>query len=333
MTSLEEVIGRYIPLGNRSSSGWVTLRCEVCNDHQHKKRGGFKFDQNNIGYNCFNCGATFQYDSDKPFVSDDMVRILRAYGIPDSEFSQFKLEALRVGNRGKPSLPSPDKPAIHWPVPISKPASFIDIREDDSIWSTVAKEYLESRNIDWQLDSYWINADDGTPFAKAWKARVILPVRNAQGALIFYQGRDLTGKADPKYLSSPTPRSNVLYGMRELNANRDDPLFIVEGIFDAQAVGGVAIFSNKPTKEQIAIINTSKRRKIYVPDKRGRGAVGAKIALRAGWEISIPDIGNCKDVSEAMDTYGSLYVKSSLLENSCSGFIADLKLKVFTSVQ
>lgn len=48
----------------------------------------------------------------------------------------------------------------------------------------------------------------------------------------------------------------------------------------------------------------------------------AEQALDEGWSISCPEIGDCKDVSEAVRKYGKMYVLKTITENKMTGFMA-----------
>lgn len=320
---LEEVIRRHVPLSTPSAKGWQSTRCLVCNDHTRKGlRGGFRFAEGATSYNCFNCKhkATYnpEYNTRMP---SKMLRVMRAFGIPDEEWQQIVFEAL--ANEGtKPKRVEPDRSLIT--PEIALPAHFYQIgsRKDDK-WSIAASEYLRDlRGIDPNEYPFYLSDH------KDWKGRITIPVYR-DGKLIFYQGRDITDKRPNKYKSSHHSNSSVLFGFKELYDNTDLPLYVVEGFFDAYVIEGVATLGNKLTPEQIKHLHRSPRSKVIIPDRRGDGHVMAEQALEEGWSISCPDIGDCKDVNQAWMRYGNLYVMKTIADMTMIGVMAETALRMY----
>lgn len=319
---LESVIRSHVLLSPPNSSGWCSVRCLVCNDHKGKKRGGWKFDHDSIGYHCFNCGAKFVVDQGTSKLSSETLRILDSYGIGSDELGQLKLSLL---TNKRLDVAKPSTPTITYPKPISMPSYFVPLSRSKSVWKDVVIEYLTDRGIDPNCHDFHVVEPTGDLTHKRWLGRVIIPVyRNRE--LIFWQGRDMTGKQKLKYLSPDVVRESVLFGYDKLYSDPSSPLYVVEGMFDALTVDGVAVFSNKLTKTQIDILNKSPRNKVVIPDKSGSGDVIAKQALDQGWSISIPDYGNCKDPSEAKNKYGILYVMKAIVAGTMSSTKARISL-------
>ena len=207
------------------------------------------------------------------------------------------------------------------------PAHFTPLSADDTdIWAQIAIEYLASRGVDFSLYNFFISKGCKTPSEVKWHKRVICPCyRN--GKLIFYQGRDLTGKSKLKYMNESSIHSNsvVLYGYDELLAKKESPLFITEGIYDAISLNGVALIGNELSQRKIDVINTSVRKKVYIPDLCKTGLSPALAAIRAGWSLALPEFGGCKDVNEAILKYGSFYVNMAIGKSICSGFEAKIR--------
>lgn len=316
-----------------TAQGWYSIRCLVCNDHKYKKRGGWKFEDNKVAYNCFNCGAKAVYDSATGQVSDAMKSILQAYQVPEDDINKLVLEGLKKSRR-----------VIHTTTEelesrvvkrktklkiLELPDHFVKLTEAAKTpWGKVAIEHLrEERNIAETSYPFYISlstrAED-----KKWLARLIIPYYKGD-KLIFYQGRDLTeNKKRLKYLSPDVGRSAIFYGYDNIETHSLEPLYVAEGFFDAHPINGAAILSNTMSKEHIEVLQKCPRKKVVIPDKRGDGHKLALQALKLGWSISIPDIGECKDISEAIVKYGKLYVMKSIVENTCSGFLAQTKIQL-----
>lgn len=323
---VEQLVRQYAILPNKPSpSGWYAVRCLVCNDHKHKKRGGWKFDGNKTSYHCFNCSTATSYDEESGFVSDELVKVLDAYGVPDTSIAELKFDSFKrykeskAGGEVRRSQFSSNEIKS---IPL--PKHFYRLIQDaDDVWSQIAQEYLLDRGID--IDDYkFYLSRGGNKDEDKWKGRLIIPYYNNDN-LIFYHGRDLTGKSALKYLGTEAvSKASVMYGLDQLHTNRDQPLFVVEGFFDAFHIKGVAVFGNEMSEHQIALLNSSPRQKVIIPDRRGNGHLLALKGLEMGWSVSFPEIGDCKDIGESIQQYGLLYTMKSVMDNISSGLQAEV---------
>lgn len=328
MNDLQEIIRTYIPLGDATPSGWHPVRCLVCNDHANKRRGGFKFEGDTVGYHCFNCPARGNYDPNFK-MSDAMKDILAAFGIPEEDLNGIILQDL--AKRKGVKTPETKSESVFYPKEIQLPSYFVPLQNNpnDSV-SVMAERHLQQfRAMSLKDYQFYTGANDGSKESKQWVARLIVPFFH-QGKIIFYQGRDLLdSESRQKYLSASIPKGNVMYGMDEIHRNTDDPLYVVEGFFDAYHLNGVAVLGNELSPEQIKILNRTPRKKIALPDRKGDGHLLAIHALRQGWHVGMPEIGGCKDICEAVVEYGKLYVMQSIIENTFSGVQAEVAIRLF----
>jgi DNA primase len=132
-----------------------------------------------------------------------------------------------------------------------------------------------------------------------------------------------------KFESPSDPKDRVIYGFDRLFEKTDVPLYIVEGWFDAHVIDGVALLGNELSSAQIKWLNKSQRKKVYIPDRFGDGQRIAENALSVGWSVSTPDIGNCKDVNEAVHKYGRMFVMKTIADNTADGLDAATRLGVY----
>jgi len=109
--NLRDLIEGRIHLGKESSTGFFSVKCEVCSDHS--ERAGFKFDGDEVGYSCFNCGCKARSKDGK----GKMGAVLAAFGISPDEVARVQGE-LWFNKGGVPEAPKPK------PVPSPKPFNF-----------------------------------------------------------------------------------------------------------------------------------------------------------------------------------------------------------------
>lgn len=331
-SNFEELVREYVSFTCSPSNGWWPCYCEVCGDGSRTKgpRGGWLFQDDMAFFNCFNqgCEGSYSPDRENP-LSNGMYEALTAFGIPMKDYKLLQLKMRQ--SAGKPSakveirrvpvktMPMPD----HFYPLATAPDSD---RLADRAWA-----YLERRKIDPLKYPFYLSTgvtDEGTDvremvLAKGLKNRVIIPAFK-DGALIYWQARDLTDKAKEKYLNPDVPRSNLMFGMDRLYETVKSPLFVTEGIFDAIHLNGVAVFDNKLTSQQAELLSRSPRRKVIVPDRKGDSKRLAEDAIRSGFGVSIPNWGGEKDVNAAVIRYGRLYVAKSIVDNIKFGTAAKL---------
>jgi DNA primase len=82
---------------------------------------------------------------------------------------------------------------------------------------------------------------------------------------------------------------------------------VVEGVFDALAVGGLAVLHAEINDAQARLIRSLDREVIVVPDQDEAGMKLVDRALELGWSVSMPEWPNdVKDVNDAVIRWGRL---------------------------
>lgn len=334
--SLEQLIRQYVQLPTvPSGTGWYPT-LHVCDHGKKGPRAGFKFDNNTVAFHCFNCGLAAVYDPEQrgregqPLISKKMQQVLEDYNIPQDEWQQVLFSALKTQDAGiaTQQIGKPVQSIEPMEIPLPETFYLLSEADEDDKWAMIARYYLEDRSIDPSSYPFMLSKKTDIPHLKKWFGRVIIPIYK-DGKLIFYTGRDLTEKAVKKYESPAVSRDRVIYGFDKLFENSDLPLYIVEGWFDAFVIDGIAIFGNEISSTKIKWLNRSRRKKVYIPDQFGDGFRAAKQAIDAGWSVSTPDFGDCKDVSAAVQKYGKLYVLQTLAQHTASGFEAELNARMY----
>jgi DNA primase len=82
---------------------------------------------------------------------------------------------------------------------------------------------------------------------------------------------------------------------------------VVEGIFDALSIGGLAVMHNTVSDAQARLIRSLGKEITVVPDQDKAGLELIDRAVELGWAVSIPDWpDHIKDVNDAVIEYGRL---------------------------
>lgn len=289
-------------------TGWSVGKCELCGDY--KERAGFKFEDNKVVYNCWNCGKASAYEELSGEISNNMRNILTRYGIDDSEISTVvnsaffrKEEEKQVITLSSVKEVNTSTPPIKLPANsfrLGGVADFID-------YQTKLVKYLMDRKID--IDKF--------PFyfcmSERMMNRVIIPFyRNGQ--LIYWQARSILPTEKKRYDNSPNSRDAVMYNMDKLTQYTDLPLFCTEGVFDAMPLDGIATLGSKLTEAQKILLAKSPRRKIFVIDKDKNGRHMAEEVLSLGYEITFAPEG-ATDVNKSVQRFGIIWTVHELMKN------------------
>lgn len=337
--TIGEIVRHYVPFVHGEAKGWNVVYCEVCGDGSRTKgpRGGWLFTEDKAFYNCFNAACEGSFDPDRKFPrSKTFTNILSSFGVPDSEVKFLELRHKATHKNDDPTVPQIRRVPIE-PMVIPKHFYLLSEADDDDEIAEQAKEFLLfEKSID--PDSYPFYLSTGVPekgasprdamIAKDLRKRLIIPAFRGEN-MIYYQARRLDGEEKNKYQSCDKPRANIIYGMDRLYDDIKSPLFVCEGFFDSHHLNGVATMENDLTSQQIELLSRSPRRKIIVPDYKGDSNKLAEMGVKEGWGISCPDFGSeVKDITEAVNKYGRLYVAHEIVSNMKVGYQAQIISKM-----
>ena len=178
--------------------------------------------------------------------------------------------------------------------------------------------YLMSRGYEnpFDYDFYW----SPTP---GYDNRVIIPFR-WQGRIVGNTARRIT-EGKPKYLSDQHP-----HFVFNFDKQTEDQKYILvcEGPFDALSVNGVALLTNDIADQQARIINSLGADVIVIPDQDEAGLQLINKAIHYNWSVAFPNWDDdVKDVAEAVQRYGKLFVIVDLIKTAQKGEIKITMLK------
>ena len=303
----------------RAGSGWLSANAVCCVHGGHsadkRYRGGLIVSNGDtsVNYSCFNCGFKASYVTGRP-LSSRFKLLLGWLGAPSSTVDQLVIEAIRIREEsGSRELES--KQIARPPVTFesrslpedSEPLSVNDSRHTQYV------EYLIGRGLDPQDYRYYV-----TPAAAGRDSqRIIIP---------YYHNQQVVGNTS-RYLDDRKPKY-ISHQQRGYVFNIDAQrrgwrvCILVEGQFDALAIGGCAFMSNTILDEQAAVLSRLNRQIILVPDRDKTGMTVCDRALELGYSVSIPDWpSDIKDVNDAVKRYGRLATTLSILQSATTSKI------------
>jgi hypothetical protein len=324
LTPLHDIILLNISELKKTPSGWYTCKCPICNDY--KVRGGFRLEIDAIGYHCFNCGFSTKYDPTTGIFPSKLEQVLEKFGIERTDYQQILFDIKKqlhvTGNISTQAVQR-----FQFNVePIYFPKCFVKLSDYKGPNKDKYVDYLTKRSLAhligsryfYVVDESKIETNEDKELAIKHRNSIILPVW-LRNDVVWYTSRRLVN-AKPKYLSCSVPKKCIISNMDVIHYAKSQYIFICEGPFDALSVkNGTAIYSNNMTKQQIELLNKCRAMKVYIPDKGKEGLQGALQALEQGWYVSTPDIGNCKDLNEALVKYGSIYLHKTIYDNIQKG--------------
>lgn len=307
VTTLTEIIGERVMLPPANAHGWHPIRCALCNDHS--PRGAFKFEDDTVIYNDFNCGAKLVYKEGSGKLTRKAKDILEAFGITRDDLrvltSSLFLEH-RTGDEepDDPKKPKLFTPEVAWPegsLPLVTTQGYDDLQNP-------LLEYLLNRNIDPVRTQFYFSTD------RKHLGRIIIPYLR-DGKLIYWQARHIDSKVKPRYLNCTVAKDAVMYGYDRLHSFDETPLFVTEGVFNAILVNGIAIMSSDLNASKIEVLKRTRRRLIFIRDRDANGDKLSQQVLENGWEITTTD-SRVGDVNDSINRFGHAYTAYSLIKNA-----------------
>jgi len=301
---------QYLPAKRKATpSGWVSFNAVCCQHNagtaDRRGRGGLKPTESGWSYHCFNCTYTASFILGRS-VSFKARRLLGWMGVPDTEIDALNLESLRhrsihgiIDDRQRLFNTLAD---IRFEEQELPPLSELLTDED------LRREYLRLRCVP---DDYPVMIQDHPE--KAWKNRpsVIIPF-TYDNRIVGHTQRFLDNRT-PKYISNSQP--GYVFGT-DLQHNDWTHAIVVEGIFDALCIGGLAVMHSTISDEQARLIRSLGKEITVVPDQDVAGMELVDRAVELGWAVSMPPWPtDIKDVNDSVVRYGRLATLLTIFEN------------------
>jgi hypothetical protein len=282
----------YLPAKRKSSSsGWISFNAPCCvhngENPDRRSRGGLKLSNEGWSYHCFNCGYTASFILGRN-LSYKARKFLSWSNVPQEEIERINLESLRHKSING---------ILESRQTIEKSADIRfeerDLPTDTEELSAEAMQYLANRSI--SLDY---------PFLFKSKPRpgIVIPFTH-ENQVVGNCTRFLDDRT-PKYLNDMPP--GYVFGT-DLQRDLWQSVLVMEGVFDALSIGGLAVLHAEINDAQVRLIRSLGREVVVVPDQDAAGMKLVDRAVELGWSVSMPEWGDdVKDVNDAVIKYGRL---------------------------
>jgi hypothetical protein len=282
----------YLPAKRKtSSSGWISFNAPCCvhnsENQDRRQRGGFKTSDQGWSYHCFNCGYTASFTLGRN-ISFKARKLLTWLNVPQEEIERINLESLKYKSI---SGILESRQSIERAIEIKFEER--DLPADTQQLSEESIQYLSNRRIG--LDYPFLFKDRPRP-------GIVIPFTH-DNQVVGNCVRFLDDRT-PKYLNDM--QSGYVFGT-DLQHNSWQSVLVMEGVFDALSIGGMAVLHAEINDAQVQLIRSLGREVIVVPDQDAAGMKLVDRAVELGWSVSMPNWGDdVKDVNDAVIKYGRL---------------------------
>ena len=299
----------YIPQKRKqTSSGWVSFNAPCCvhtgESADRRSRGGVKQAENDWSYHCFNCGFTASFVPGRP-VSYKARKLLGWLGVDSTDIERLNLESLKrkslldltaERNTIKQTQIDFDEKEVPEGVELIDPE--LDQHKH-------YQEYLDKRGIVLEYP-FLVDKKRGP------RDRIVVPY-TYKNRIVGHTSRYLDSRT-PKFINSQQPGYVFGYDLQKPNWTS---AIVVEGIFDALSISGLACMHETISKDQAQLLKQLQRRIIVVPDQDRAGLNIIDAAVEHKFEVSIPEWPeDVKDVNDAVVQFGVAHTLRQIHQNA-----------------
>lgn len=291
----------YLPGKRKStSSGWISFNAPCCvhngESADRRQRGGIKATDQGWSYHCFNCGFTASFVLGRN-LSFKARKLLGWLNVDRNEIERINLESLRHRNI---------EGILNERQQVSQKLQGIEFEDRDLPADTqplndTAIQYLADRGI---------HADYPFLYKTMPRPGIVIPFTH-DNQVVGHTTRFLDDRT-PKYIQDI--QHGYVFGT-DLQRDSWQHVLVMEGVFDALSIGGLAVLHAEINDAQVRLIRSLDREVTVVPDQDEAGMRLVDRALELGWAVSIPNWPtDVKDVNDAVRRYGQVATLLSIFE-------------------
>jgi hypothetical protein len=302
---------QYLPSKKKStSSGWISFNAPCCEHNgesrDRRQRGGIKSTEQGWSYHCFNCGYTASFILGRN-LSFKARKLLSWLNVPQEEIERINLESLR--HKNIQGILSDRQRSAN----IIQGIQFED-RELPEEFALVDHnmpvhwQYLRDRCVP---EDYPIGMIHGRPDDKFSRRQGVIIPFTYDGRIVGHTRRFFDDH-NPRYIHDI--QSGYVFGT-DLQRPDWQHAILVEGVFDALSIGGLAVLHAEINDAQVKLIRSLEREITVVPDQDEAGMKLVERALELGWAVSMPGWSqDIKDVNDAVKKFGKLVTLITIMQ-------------------
>lgn len=302
----------------RTPSGWNTFNCPMCSDK--RKRAGVITTGAKISFNCFNCKYTTGW-SPSPHIGQKFKDLATRLGASETAVHSVQVQLLS----SQEELEGLETEGYIYNLSKFQPVKLPDSVQmiEDLPADHAVNQYATQRGL---ISIYpLLYFPDDPLYAK----RLVVPF-TFNGEVIGWTARHIAppDKTTPKYLNNKP--SGYVFNIDRFADSEREIVIVVEGVFDAICIDGIAVLGNHVTPEQAHLIERLDNRVILCPDRDNAGKELIAEAIALDWEVSFPPWHkDVKDAADAVAKYGRLLTIASIIKHATTNKIkAQVKAKM-----
>jgi hypothetical protein len=277
----------------QTASGWISFNAPCCihrgDTQDRRQRGGIKpGPDGSWSYHCFNCGYTASFVLGRNLTFKAR-KLLEWMTVPQEEIERINLESLK--HKSIEGLVSERQEIVTRLQNIEFEDK--DLPANTQPLNEASEEYLHNRRI---LLDY--------PFMYKTMPRpgIVIPFTH-NNQVVGHTTRFMDDRT-PKYIQDIQP--GYVFGT-DLQKEDWQYVIVVEGVFDALSINGLAVLHAEINDAQARLIRSLGRQVIVVPDQDEAGMRLVDRAVELGWAVSMPVWpAGIKDVNDAVIRLGRL---------------------------
>jgi hypothetical protein len=294
----------YLPAKRKqTASGWISFNAPCCihrGDTQDKRqRGGLKSSPDSSwSYHCFNCGYTASFVLGRNLTFKAR-KLLGWMNVPQEEIERMNLESLK--HKSIAGLLGERQVIVNQLQNIVFEDRDLPGDTQEISSGSIAEEYLRNRNM--PLDY---------PFLYKTMPRpgIVIPFTH-DNQVVGHTTRFMDNRT-PKYIQDIQP--GYVFGT-DLQQPDWQYAVVVEGVFDALSIDGLAVLHAEINDAQARLIRSLGREVVVVPDQDAAGMRLVDRAVELGWAVSMPEWpADIKDVNDAVIRWGRLATLLTIMQ-------------------
>jgi hypothetical protein len=285
----------------QTASGWISFNAPCCihrgDTQDRRQRGGIKPSADGSwSYHCFNCGYTASFVLGRNLTFKAR-KLLEWMSVPQEEIERINLESLK--HKSIEGLLSERQLVANQLQNIVFEDR--DLPADTQPLNDIAKAYLRSRRL-----------PQDYPFMYKTMPRpgIVIPFTH-DNQVVGHTTRFIDDRT-PKYIQDIQP--GYVFGT-DLQGADWQYAIVVEGVFDALSINGLAVLHADINDAQVKLIRNLGRDVVVVPDQDEAGMRLVDRAVELGWSVSMPDWpADVKDVNDAVIRWGRLATLITIMQ-------------------
>jgi hypothetical protein len=285
----------------QTASGWISFNAPCCihrgDNQDRRQRGGIKPSADGSwSYHCFNCGYTASFVLGRNLTFKAR-KLLEWMNVPQEEIERMNLESLKY--KSIEGLLGQRQQVMNQLQNIVFEDR--DLPADTQPLNATGEAYLLSRRL-----------PQDYPFMYKTMPRpgIVIPFTH-DNQVVGHTTRFLDDRT-PRYIQDIQP--GYVFGT-DLQGADWQYAIVVEGVFDALSVNGLAVLHAEVNDAQVRLIRSLGRDVIVVPDQDEAGMRLVDRAVELGWSVSMPDWpADVKDVNDAVIRWGKLATLITIMQ-------------------